>query len=210
LIRDARFAGTKAASSVIKKDRLRNERERRDVGPTVASSADREHSGQRPPCNDTGRQADSESGGGEPESLPEHHTKDVRSISACVLSGFRHAARIPAELRPSSTFSLAWAGNLTPYISGVKLAGWIALVLPTLGGLFVWHATVLGTRLAALHLGVGLVVSALLMETLFLRYRLVPFASGYVPSGELRSRGAVPAGPCCLCRLHWRGSSASP
>ena len=27
------------------------------------------------------------------------------------------------------------------------------------------------------------------METLFLRYRLLPFASGYVPSGELKSRG---------------------
>jgi hypothetical protein len=114
-------------------------------------------------------------------------------LLACVLSGFRHAVRIAAELRASTTFSLAWAGNLTPYISGVKLAGWIALVLPTLGGLFIWHATVLGTRLAALHLGVGLVVSALLMETLFVRYRLVPFASGYLPSGELRSRGVASA-----------------
>ena len=39
----------------------------------------------------------------------------------------------------------------------------------------------------------GLVVSALLMETLFVRYRLVPFASGYVPSGELRSGGVASA-----------------
>ena len=72
--------------------------------------------------------------------------------------------RIPAELRASTTFSLAWAGNLTPYLAGVKLAGWIALVLPTVGGLFVWHAILFGARLAALHLGVGVVVSALLME----------------------------------------------
>jgi hypothetical protein len=106
-----------------------------------------------------------------------------------VLGGFRHAVRIPAELRASTTFGLAWAGNLTPYISGVKRAGWIALVLPTLGGLFIWHSIVFGARLAALHLGVGLVVSALLMETLFLRYRRLPFASSYVPSGELKSRG---------------------
>jgi hypothetical protein len=115
-------------------------------------------------------------------------------LLACVLSGFRHAVRVPAELQASTTFSLAWAGNLTPYMCGVKLAGWLALVLPTLGGLFVWHATVLGTRLAALHLGVGLVVSALLMETLFMGYRLVPFASSYLPSGELRSRGVTSAG----------------
>jgi hypothetical protein len=112
-------------------------------------------------------------------------------LLASVLSGFRHAVRIPAELRASTTFSLAWAGNLTPYMSGVKRAGWIALVLPALGGLFIWHAIVLGARLAALHLGVGLVVSALLMETLFLRSRRLPFASSYVPSGELRSLGVA-------------------
>ena len=134
--------------------------------------------------------------------VPGNDVSDVASVPlallagqwlllASVLSGFRHAVRIPAELRASTTFSLAWAGNLTPYISGVKRAGWIALVLPTLGGLFIWHAIVLGARLAALHLGVGLVVSALLMETLFLRYRRLPFASGYVPSGELRSRGVA-------------------
>jgi hypothetical protein len=114
-------------------------------------------------------------------------------LLASVLSGFRHAVRIPAELRGSTTFSLAWAGNLTAYLSGVKRAGWIALVLPTLGGLFIWHAIVLGLRLAVLHFGVGLAVSALLMETLFVRHRLVPFASGYVRSGELGVRGAASA-----------------
>jgi hypothetical protein len=108
-----------------------------------------------------------------------------------VLGGFRHAVRIPADLRASTTFSLAWTGNLTPYLSGVKRAGWMALVVPTLGGLFVWHAIVLGPRLAILHLGVGLVTSALLLETLFVRYERVPFVSGYVPSPELKSRGVA-------------------
>ncbi len=126
-------------------------------------------------------------------------------LLASVLTGFRHAVRIPAELRASTTFSLAWVGNLAPYVSGVKLAGWMALVLPALAGLFIWHAIVLGTRLAAHHLGVGLVESALLMETLFVRYRLVPFASGYVPSGELRSRGVVSAAAllCVSFALAW-------
>ena len=67
-------------------------------------------------------------------------------LLASVLSGFRHAVRIPAQLRASTTFSLAWAGDRTPYISGVKRAGWVGLVLPILGGLLIWHATVLGTR----------------------------------------------------------------
>jgi hypothetical protein len=114
-------------------------------------------------------------------------------LLASVLCGFRHAVRIPAELRASSTFSLAWAGDRPLYISGVKLAGWIALVLPTLGSLFVWYATLLGIRLASLHLGVGVVVSGLLIETLFARYRLVPLVSGYVRSGELRSGSVMSA-----------------
>lgn len=114
-------------------------------------------------------------------------------LLASVLGGFRHVVRIPSDLRASTTFSLAWAGNLTPYMAGVKAAGWIALVVPTLGGLFVWHATVLGMRLAALHLGVGLLVSALLMELHAVRYRRVPFVTGFVPSGELRPGGVMSA-----------------
>jgi hypothetical protein len=131
-------------------------------------------------------------------------SSDIRSVPlavfagqslllACVLGGFRHAVRIPAELRASTTFSLAWSGNLTPYVCGVKRAGWIALVLPSLAGLFIWHALVLGGRLAALHLGVGLAVSSVLMEALFVRYRLVPLASSYVPSDKLTLHGAVGA-----------------
>jgi hypothetical protein len=109
-----------------------------------------------------------------------------------LLSGFRYTVRLPADLRASTTFSLAWSGSSRPYISGMKLAGWIGLVLPTLGVLFIWHAIVLGTHLAALHFCIGLVGSALLMETLFVRYRLVPFVSPYVPS-ELRLRGVASA-----------------
>jgi hypothetical protein len=108
-----------------------------------------------------------------------------------VLSGFRHAARIPAELRASSTFSLAWAEGAALYISGVKRAGWVAVVSPTLVGLTIWHTAILGPRLAALHLGVGLALSALGMETLFLRERRVPLVTGYVPSLDVKSSGVL-------------------
>ena len=147
--------------------------------------------------------------------VPSNHVGDVTSVPvvllagqwlvlASSLSGFRHAVRIPAELRASTTFSLAWSGNLTPYVSGVKLAGWIAIVLPTLGGLCIWHATILGIHLAVLHLGVGLVVSAFLMEAVFVRSRLVPFASGYAPSGQLGSRGVTVAVLLCVAfALAW-------
>jgi hypothetical protein len=144
--------------------------------------------------------------------VPVNEVSDVASVSvallagqslllASVLTGFRHAVRIPAELAASSTFTLAWTGNATPYISGLKLAGWMLLVLPALGGLFIWHAIVLGIRLAALHFGVGVVVSVLLMEGLFVRCRLVPLVSGYVPFTEPGARNIVCAATLLLGSL---------
>jgi hypothetical protein len=119
-------------------------------------------------------------------------------LLACVLTAFRHAAQLPAELRASSTFSLAWSGERRPYLSGVKRAGVVALVVPVLAALFVWHSAVLGVRVAVLHFGTGLVSAALMMEVLFVRYRRLPFVSGYVPSSDLKSRGPAYVGALLL------------
>jgi hypothetical protein len=110
-------------------------------------------------------------------------------LLASVLGGFRYAVGIPAERRASSTFSLAWAGSPAPYIAGVKRAGWIAVVAPTLVSLMIWHAVILGPRVAALHFGIGFALSALAMELLFLRDRRVPFVSGYVSGLDVKLRG---------------------
>jgi hypothetical protein len=115
-------------------------------------------------------------------------------VLASVITGFRHAAQLPAELKATSTFSLAWNGDLRPYISGVKRAGWIAIVLPVLAGLFVWHSVVLGPRVALLHFTTGVVFSMLMIELLFARYRRLPLVSGYVPSSDLKSRGPAYVG----------------
>ena len=112
-------------------------------------------------------------------------------LIACVLTGFRHAAQLPAELRASSTFSLSWGGQLQPYLSGVKRAGFLGLAVPALAVLFAWHSGVFGVRVALLHFVVGLASAALMMELLFVGYRRLPFVSGYVPSAELKSRGAA-------------------
>jgi hypothetical protein len=95
---------------------------------------------------------------------------------------------VPSELRASTTFSLAWSGSATPFISGVKRAGWIAVVVPALLGLSIWHTAILGPRLAALHFGVGISLSALVMETMFLRDRRLPFVNGYAPSVDVKLR----------------------
>ena len=105
-----------------------------------------------------------------------------------LMQGFRRATRLPSELRANSTFKLAWSGGDVAFISGVKRAGWIAVVAPALLGLAVWHAAILGPRLAALHFGVGVVASAVLMEMMFLRCRAVPFVSADVPTVDVKLR----------------------
>jgi hypothetical protein len=110
-------------------------------------------------------------------------------LLAAVLTGVRLAVLRPAELRASATFSLAWNGDLGPYLSGVKRAGLIAVALPILAIIFFWHLAVLGVRIAVLHGFVGAALSVLMTEILFLRYRRLPLASSYVPISDLKSRG---------------------
>jgi hypothetical protein len=110
-------------------------------------------------------------------------------LISTVVIGFRHATRMPAERRASRTFHLALTGQAAPYRSGVKRAGWLMVVGPTLLALTVWDTAILGPRVALLHLGIGLFLSALLIETVFVRDRRVPLASGYVPSGDMKVTG---------------------
>ena len=105
-----------------------------------------------------------------------------------VMHGFRRATRLPSELGASPTFSLAWSGGGADFISGVKRAGWMVVVAPALLGLATWHTAILGPRVAALHFGVGLTMSAVLMEMTFMRCRAVPFVSANVPAVDVKLR----------------------
>jgi len=109
-------------------------------------------------------------------------------LLASLLTGFRHAIEFPAELRSSNTFRLAFAGQRRPYLSGVKRAGFVGVVLPALVLLSIWHAAVFGVRVAMLHFVTGAVFSILMMNLLFLRYRRLPLVSAYVPHADLKSR----------------------
>src|SRR5262249_16205323 len=105
-----------------------------------------------------------------------------------VMHGFRRATRLPSELRASTTFSLAWSGDAAAFISGVKRAGWIAAVAPALFGLAIWDTMVLGPRVAALHFGLGVAVSSVLMEMMFLRCRAVPLVIADAPAVDVKIR----------------------
>jgi len=126
-------------------------------------------------------------------------------LLASVLTGVRHAAQVPAELPASSTFILASRGHMHRYMSGVKRAVFVGIASPILAALFLWHAALLGVRLAALHSAFGVLLSMLLLEVLFVRYRRVPFVSGYVPATELKSQGVayVVAMLCLSFVLAW-------
>jgi hypothetical protein len=95
--------------------------------------------------------------------------------------------RLPAEARANWTFHLAWSGDERPYLAGVKRAGLLALVVPTLILLFAWHAMVLAPGLALEHLASGAAAAVLMNEVLFLGYQKLPFASGYVRTEDLKS-----------------------
>lgn len=108
-------------------------------------------------------------------------------LIASVLTGYRQATRMPAELRATSTFNLAWRGRTAEYVSGVRRAAWVAVVVPALGLLAIWHVLLFGPRIATLHMGVGVFLSHLLLQALFLRTRRVPLASPHVPDVDAKS-----------------------
>jgi hypothetical protein len=65
------------------------------------------------------------------------------------------------------------------------------LVAPTLLLLFVGDVPILGSRIAAAHAVTGTGVALLLLDILFLNYRNLPFASGYVRSEDLKAVGPL-------------------
>jgi hypothetical protein len=112
-------------------------------------------------------------------------------VIAVVLTGFRYATRIPADRRGGLTVGLAWQGAAAPFVDGVKRAGWICLVLPILSFISMWDVGTLGPRVALLHLGVGVAVGILTMDTLFFHNRRVPLLSVYTRSQDVTVLGAL-------------------
>jgi hypothetical protein len=108
-----------------------------------------------------------------------------------VLTGFRHAVRVPAEVRANWTFHLAWSGDERPYLAGVRRAAISVLVAPTLLILLAADIVILGPRLASAHAAAGVCEALLLLEIVFARYPKLPFASLYVRSDDLKSVGPL-------------------
>ena len=119
-------------------------------------------------------------------------TLAVQSMFVIILVvGVRHAVRVPADARAGWIFRLVWSGHERDYLLGVKLATLVAVLVPTVLILLPVHAVALGWSAAMAHAVLGLMLSAVVIETAFFRYAKVPFAFSYEPSGNQLGRSPI-------------------
>jgi hypothetical protein len=105
--------------------------------------------------------------------------------------GFRHAIRVPAELRANWGFQLAWRGADRAFLTGVKCAAVVALVLPALAVVLPLFVFILGPQLALMHAALGLAGAILFLEALMLNYDKLPFTCTYVPSENMKALAPI-------------------
>jgi hypothetical protein len=97
-----------------------------------------------------------------------------------LLCGLRYAVTVPAELNANWAIRMAWLGDERACLVGVKRAGLI-LVCSVLLLLFPLHIALLGTTDAIVHSLLNVALAIAVLHVLFLPYRKLPFACGYVP-----------------------------
>jgi hypothetical protein len=116
--------------------------------------------------------------------------RDVLLIQPMVLmvllTAFRHAARVPGELRANWTFQLCWSGDAAPYMAGVKLAALLCVATPALVAMLPLDAALLGWRAALQHTMLGGLIGHVAIEIEMLGFRTLPFASSYSGGGNLK------------------------
>jgi hypothetical protein len=107
-----------------------------------------------------------------------------------LLTGFRHAVRVPAELAANWAVQVAWRGDTRPHVAGAKAAGGLLFIaLPVLA--LIPFYVVMFTPFEALAIALcGLAGGAAVLETIFLGYRKMPFACGYLP-GDVKTVGPI-------------------
>jgi len=115
-------------------------------------------------------------------------------LFGALLVGFRHVIRVPAELRANWGFQLAWRNRERAFVSGVRRAAIVALVLPALAIVLPLYVFVLGAALAFAHLALGLGGAVVLLEFLLVSYDKVPFTCTYLPSENMKALGPIYAG----------------
>ena len=106
-----------------------------------------------------------------------------------LLVAFRHAVRVPAELRANWAFRLAWRDHDREFLTGVRLAALTGVVLPALAIVLPLFWFLLGLPLAIMHAALGFAGAMVVLEALFRSYDKVPFTCTYLPSENLKTFG---------------------
>jgi hypothetical protein len=112
-------------------------------------------------------------------------------LMGLLLVGFRHAIRVPAELRANWGFQLAWRGHERQFVTGARRAAMLGLVTPALAAVFVLDTLVLGPSIAAQHAVLGAAGAFVLLEALMIGYDKVPFTCSYVPDENMKALGPI-------------------
>jgi hypothetical protein len=107
-------------------------------------------------------------------------------VLAAMLGGVRHAVRVPADLRASGPFLIAWPGDDRRYLSGVKRAVLMSVVVPAIVLLLPLHVVLLGWSTGLLHALCGFALATVLLEALFYGIGHPPFICAYVPAGSFK------------------------
>lgn len=108
-----------------------------------------------------------------------------------LLVGFRHVIRVPAELRASWGFQLAWRERGRAFLAGARRAALAALVLPSVLLLLPLFVFVLGPQLAVVHALLEFAGAVVLLEALMANYDKVPFTCMYVPTENMKALGPI-------------------
>jgi hypothetical protein len=103
-------------------------------------------------------------------------------VLAALLMGFRHAVRLPAELAANWAVQVAWAGDIRPHIAGAKAAGALLFVVVPVLALAPLYAALFTPRDAVAIAACGLAGGLATLEAMFMSYRKMPFACGYLPA----------------------------
>ena len=104
-------------------------------------------------------------------------------LLAALLMGFRHAVRVPAELAANWAVQVAWAGDTRRHVAGAKAAGALLfVVVPVLALLPLYAAAVHAARRRRDRAVRCSPAASVMLEAIFLGYRKMPFACGYLPA----------------------------
>jgi hypothetical protein len=108
-----------------------------------------------------------------------------------LLAGFRHAIRVPVELRAGWGFELAWRERERLFLSGVRKAAIVGLAVPALLATLPLFVFVMGWTLALAHAALGLLGAIVLLEIMLVGYTKVPFTCSYLPNENMKALGPI-------------------